>query len=149
MKTATVALIVQVESDQPSLTEILSDEHEIEIVESAVAQHSEDPIADLCLHRERVKREEEEFGDYVEELLSQPFLRKDVQDHGVQWLKSKLRIEEYQRAEQEAARVIADYAYALFERNRELNDFFLSGPNTRVRVRVFVVSRSGQVSEAA
>lgn len=149
MKTATVALVVQLDSDQPSLTEILSDEHEIEVLESAFAQHAEDPMADLCLHRERVKREEEEFGDYVEELLSQPFLRKDVQEHGVQWLKSKLRIEEYQKAELEAARVIADYAYALYEKNRELKDFFLSGPNTRVRVRVFVVARASQAPQAA
>jgi hypothetical protein len=151
MKTATVALVVHYNQDEPTLTTILSDEQEIEIFETAVSEGQPDPMTSLCDFRDRRKKEEEEFGDYVEELLSQPFLRRDIQEHGVQWLRSKIRIEQYQRAELEAARVIADYAYQLYQQNRELRDFFLSGPNTRVRIRIFVVSKaaSGAQTNAA
>ena len=149
MKTATVALIIKYEHDLPTLSSIVSDEAEIEVLETVARDGGPDPLSALCDYRDQRKREEEEFGDYVEDLLSQPFLRKDVQDHGVQWLKSKIRIEEYQRAEMEAAQVIADYAYKLFAKNHELRDLFLTGPNTKVRIRVFVCEPQGSIRSAA
>lgn len=139
LKTATVALVVKFREDEPSLTTVISDEEEIEVMEAACREGRADPLVAICEHRSQREKEEEEFSEYVEELLAQPFLRKEIQDHGVQWLKSKLKIEDYQRAEAEAAQVIADYAYRLYQQNRGLTDFFLTGPNTRVRVRVFVL----------
>jgi hypothetical protein len=81
--------------------------------------------------------EEGEFGDYVEELLSQPFVGTEIQEHGVQWLKSKIRIERYQRTETDAAKVIAEYAMKVVSEDPDKTDFFLAGPNTMVRIRVF------------
>lgn len=141
MKTATVALIVRVDGESPSLAEIVSDDQEIELLEAAFADTDRDPMSEIQEHRRKIAREDDEFGDYVEQLLSQPFVKLEIQEHGVEWLKSRIRIEKFQKTESAAAKVIGDYAYRLFAENRGLRDFFLSGPNTRVRVRVFVLPR--------
>ena len=137
MRAGTVALIVRYEGEGPELVEALSDDSEITVLERALTEGEGDPLEAVHAHREKVRQEDEEFGDYVEELLSQPFLKPEVQEHGVQWLKSKIKIEKYQRCEQEATRVIAEYAYALYCRDPERLDFFLAGPSARVRIRVF------------
>jgi hypothetical protein len=134
MKAATLALVVDVQGDQPKLVEFLSDDKEIEVLEANQA------IEAVYEYRQNQVREEEEFGDYIEELLSHPFVRPEVQEHAVAWFKSKIRIEEYQQAEAEAAKIIADYAYKMFRDDPSRTDFFLSGPTHMVRVRVFVVS---------
>jgi hypothetical protein len=100
-------------------------------------------------NRERQKREDEEFGDYVEELLSQPFIRSEIQEHGVQWLKSKIRIEQFQRCEQEPTAVIAQYALKVIRDNPEATDFLLAGPISKVRVRVFEMKTEKKSQHAA
>jgi hypothetical protein len=57
----------------------------------------------------------------------------------VQWLKSRIRIEQFQEDEKEAAKVIAEYAFKIFSEETALRDFFLAGPKAQVRVRVIVV----------
>ena len=42
-------------------------------------------------------------------------MRPEVQEHGLQWLRSKIRIEQYQRTETEAAKIIAKYALQILE----------------------------------
>jgi hypothetical protein len=149
VKTATVALIVRFEGEAPSLAEIVSDDQELEILEAAFADEDRDPLAEIQEHRRKICREDDEFGDYVEQLLCQPFVKSEVQEHGVEWLKSRIRIEQFQKTESAAARVIGDYAYKLFSENQGLKDFFLSGPNTRVRVRIFVLPRSSEAASRA
>ena len=116
-----------------------SDDREIALVEAAV-DRGENPVNAVHEHREKIKDEEEEFGNYVEELLSQPFLRPDVQEHGIQWLKSKIRIEQYHKTELDAAKTIADFAFRMYREDREMKDFSLAGPATVIRVRVFVLA---------
>ena len=137
MKVATVALVVDYGRSAPSLIDIISDDHEIRLLESAYKHGETDPLELVYAHRVKQAQEDDEFGNYVEELLSQPFVRTEIQDHGVQWLKSKLRIEQYQKSEAEAAKVIATYALKIIEEDRAKTDFFLAGPTTMVRVRVF------------
>jgi hypothetical protein len=149
VKTATVALIIRFDGESPSLAEIVSDDQEIEILELAFSNPDRDPMAEIQEHRRRIAREDDEFGDYVEQLLSQPFVKPEIQEHGVEWLKSRIRIEQFQKTESAAAKVIGDYAYRLFSENRGLKDFFLSGPNTRVRVRIFVLPQASSDSEGA
>lgn len=132
-----VALVVLDQEGIPQLVEALSDELEIEILELALQEGESDPLSLIYRRRERQTREDESFGNYVEELLSQPVVKPEVQDHAVQWLKSKMKIEGYQRTESEATRVIADYAYRLFMDNRARKDFVLAGPKAQVRVRIF------------
>jgi hypothetical protein len=149
MKTATVALVIRIDGEAPSLAEIVSDDQEIEILETAFADQNRDALAEIQEHRRRIAREDDEFGDYVEQLLCQPFAKCEIQEHGVEWMKSRIRIEQFQKTETAAARVIGDYAYKLFSENRQLKDFFLSGPNTRVRVRIFVLPTEASDSEGA
>lgn len=137
MKVATVALVVDYCQSIPSLIEIISDDHEIQLLESAYHHGESNPLELIYAHRKKQSEEDDDFGNYVEELLSQPFVRPEIQDHGVQWLKSKMRIEQYQRSEAEAAKVIAAYALKIIEEDRAKTDFFLAGPTTMVRVRVF------------
>ncbi len=139
MKSATLALVISYDQGSPVLIETLSDDREIHLIEGELQKGDSDPLDRLRAHREQVSKEEEEFGDYVEELLSQPFVRPEIQEHGIQWLKSKIRIEEYQRSEVEAARVIADYAYRVFQEDPRRTDFYLAGPTNKVRIRVFVL----------
>jgi len=142
MKTGTVALIVGLQSGtsksgEPVLIEALSDDREIETLEKALTTGNEAPLETVLELRSRQSREDEEFGDYVEDLLSQPFVRPEIQEHGVQWLKSKIRIEQFQRSETEAMRVIAEYAFKLFLQDRDKTDFLLASAAAQVRIRVF------------
>jgi hypothetical protein len=148
-----VALIVtQPHGEQePLLVERFSDEREIGLFEAALTAGEVSPLALVYEMRERQKREEEEFGNYVEELLSQPFVRNEVQKHGLEWLKSKSRMEEYQATEREATEIIAQYAFKIFCEDHQKTEFFLAGPSVRVKIRVFQVpfAESQSESEAA
>jgi hypothetical protein len=152
MKAATIALVVRTPGNQsPEIVEVLSDDREISLLESGLGtgRESEDQalvrIRDL---RQSQAREDEEFADYVEELLSQPFVKPEIQEHGLQWLKSKLRIEEFQKNEREAAKIIADYALKVYSTNPSRRDFLLAGPRTEVRVRIFVLGQEDQAQAA-
>lgn len=148
MKVATVAIVVRYPQDAVpsgavlSLVEVLSDEHEIHLLENSCKSGEPDPLKVVYDFRRRQVDEEGEFGNYVEDLLSQPFVGPEIQEHGVQWLKSKIRIEKYQKTESEAAKVIADYAMKVIAEDPEKTDFFLAGPSTMVRIRVFSLSEA-------
>lgn len=135
----TVALIIAPEKKEPVLVDCISDESEIAVFQAALEKGETDPLAVVYTKRERQAREEEDFGDYVEELLSRPFVRPEIQHHGLQWLKSKLRIEEFQRSEKEATSIIAQYAFKLYQEQPSRTDFILAGPNAQVRIRIFEV----------
>jgi len=139
-KVGTVALVVRYEGDAPTLLETFSDDREIAILETAVNEGEASPLDIIHAMRARQAKEDEEFGDYVEELLCQPFVRPEIQEHGIQWLKSKIRIEQYQKCEGEATHVIAAYAFKLFIEDPDRVDFLLAGPSAKVRIRVFNLS---------
>jgi hypothetical protein len=156
MKAGTVALVVRRDEDTQeqesfSLVDVICDDHEIGLFEAALQAGEEDPMGRVVAYRERQSQEDSEFGDYVEELLSQPFVRPEIQEHGVQWLKSKIRIEQYRKKEFEAAKIIAEYALKVFQKDREQKDFFIAGPSTAVRIRIFVMhgGKARNPSEAA
>ena len=117
----------------------LSDDREIELFEAAVLAGETEPLTLVERVRAREIKEEEEFGNYVEDLLSKPFIRPEIQNHAVQWLKSKIRIERYQQSEHEAVNVIAEYALKLYRDDPAKLDFTLAGPQAQVRVRIFVI----------
>jgi hypothetical protein len=151
MRINTIAIVLSHpdnSGDVPSVVTTLSDEREIESVEAAVRSGSADPLEEIRERREREQKEEDEFGDYVEGLLSKPFLHPDVREHGVQWLKSKIRIEQFQKTEAEAAKVIAEYALGLFLKDPDQVDFVLAGPSAQVRVRIIQLNRSNQALAA-
>lgn len=139
MKTGTVALIIEHRGVASVLVESLSDDQEILIVERAIKKGESAPLDVVYTFRKRVTQEDEEFGDYVEDLLCQPFVRTDIQKHGVQWLKSKIKIEEFRRSEDEATKIIAEYAFKVYMDNPQRTDFFLAGPTARIRIRIFEI----------
>lgn len=118
-------------------------------MEAAIVAGEKEPLDLLERVRAREAKEEEDFGNYVEDLLSKPFLRPEVQQHAVQWLRSKIRIEKYQQSEQEAVKVIAEYALKLFQGDPEKIDFLLAGPHAQVRVRIFLLLEDGSSVAAA
>lgn len=140
-KMGTVALIVQRDGQDLLLVENIADDREIEIFESALQKGENTPLESIYQSRLRQEKEDEDFGNYVEDLLSQPFVRPEIQEHGVQWLKSKIRIEQFQKSEREAAKIIADYAFKLYQENPSRTDFFLAGPAAKVRIRIFVIDQ--------
>jgi hypothetical protein len=149
-RTGTVAIVVSYDESQknPVLVDRISDDREIAALEVALKTGEEAPLEAIYAMRKKQLQEDEDFGDYVEDLLSKPFVRQEVMEHGVQWLKSKIRIEEYQRTEAEATRVIADYAFKVFLEDPERKDFMLAGPAAKVRIRVFTLPK-GQLKNAA
>lgn len=149
MKVGTVALIVRYHEKTPVLVESLSDDREIAELQQAVELGHQDPLQHVYQQRERQVKEDEEFGNYIEELLSQPFIRPEVQDHGVQWLKSKMRIEQYQKSEREATQVISDYAFKLYIENPDRKEFYLAGPTSKVLVRIFPIKRESDARQNA
>ena len=140
MKNGTVALVVALIDSTPKLIEKLSDDKEIELFEKAVKAGELDPLIAIYDLRAEQSKEDEDFGDYVESLLTQPFTRLDIQDHGVRWFRSKIKIEEFQKTEAQAREVIANFAYQLFLEDRARTDFVLAGPTAQVRVRVFTLA---------
>jgi hypothetical protein len=139
-KVGTVALIVQCDGNaHPMLLEKFSDDREIEVFEQALGVSGGKPLEAVYELRVKQAKEDEDFGNYIEELLSQPFLRPEIQEHGLQWLKSKIKIEEFRKAELQAAQTIADFAFKLFLENPKQTDFFLAGGSAKVRIRVFVL----------
>lgn len=145
MRVTTIAIIVNAPKTDSyrsalSLVEVISDEFEIGLLEASWQAGSPDPLESVHEFRRKQREEEGEFGNYVEELLSQPFVTNEIQEHGVQWLKSKIRIEKHVQNENEAAKVIAEYAMKVVTKDPEKTDFFLAGPKAMVRIRVFAVS---------
>jgi hypothetical protein len=131
------------------LVDTLSDDLEIGAYEQALVQGTDDPLSVVYEVRSKRAEEDEEFGDYVEELLSKPFVPPEVQDHGVQWFRSKNRIEQFQKAETEARSVIAEFAFKIFQSDPTRTDFVLASPNAEVRVRVFLLKPASQNRLAA
>lgn len=141
-KMGVVAVVLAEQDSDPSTdhwVDTFSDEREIRVLEQAIADGEVDPLQKVYALRESVEREDEEFGDYVEDLLSKQFVRPEIQAHGVAWLKSKAKIEQFRDQERDAAEVIANYALAKYKKDPELNDFILAGPGVQVRVKIFKV----------
>jgi hypothetical protein len=132
----TIAIVVTRNGGEPVLTETLTSAEEILELELALINKEPEPLKRVHEFRERQKAEDEEFADFVEGILSQPFLKPEVQEHAVQWFKSRGKIETYQKAEDEASSVIAKYAFQLFAEDPRKTDFMLAGPRARVRIRV-------------
>lgn len=136
----TIAIVVTRNGGEPVLAETLTSPEEILELEMAMINRDPEPLKRVVAFRDRQKAEDEEFADYVEGLLSQPFLKSEVQEHAVQWFKSRSKIETYQKAEDEASRVIAQYAFQVFSEDPAKTDFLLAGPKARVRIRVIDLS---------
>ncbi len=137
----TIAIVVTRHEGELVLTETLTSSEEILEMELALRNRDPEPLRRLLEFRMRHTSEEEEFADFVEGLLSQPFVKPDVQDHAVQWFKSRAKIESYQKAEDDASRVIAQYAFQVFMQDQEKTDFLLAGPKARVHIRIIDLSR--------
>lgn len=136
----TVAVVLADETtDAESWIETFSDDREIRALEAAIAEGHHFPLQKVYEHRQSMEKEDQEFGDYVEDLLSKQFVRPEIQQHGVAWLKSKVKIEQFKDQEQEAAEVIANYALNRYKKDPDLIDFVLAGPGVQVRVRIFKV----------
>lgn len=138
-KTGTVALVIRFDQNTPVLLDSLSDDSEIATFEAATVSGQGNPLECVYTLRQKQAKEDEDFGNYVEELLSQPFVRPEIQEHAIHWLKSKIKIEQFQKSEREATQVIAAYAYRVFAENPWRKDFYLAGPNAKVRILVLMM----------
>ena len=132
-----------------SWVETFSDEREISALEQAIQSGNPFPLQSVYDFRARAEREDAEFGDYVEDLLCQKAVRPEVQSHGVAWLRSKMKIEQFRQQEREAAEVIANFALAKYKEDPGLEDFVLAGPGVQVRIRIFKVKLAPGSSSAA
>lgn len=149
MNTAVIALVVRFDGKNHNLVEIVSDDIEIEVLSKAYGLGEKDPLKLIYSQRQKAAKEEDDFGNYVEELLSQPFIKPEIREHGLQWLKSRIKIEEYKRTEAEAAKIISDFAFRVFLQDPALRDFSLAGPATTIRVRIFVLDEKEQAKDPA
>ena len=140
-KVGTVAVVIALDSGKERWVDTLSDERELLTLETAISEGEEFPLELVYAFREKQSSEDEIFGDYVEELLSQPFVKPEVRDHGVAWLRSRMKIEAYRNQEREAATVIAQYALRKVKKDPELEDFQLAGEGVQVRVRIVRLKR--------
>jgi hypothetical protein len=134
---STVALIIRSEKGATSLIDVLFEDHEIESIDNALRFGTRNPLAAIYQKRAEQVRKDEEFGDYVESLLTRSFPNSEVRNHCVQWLQSKLKIEEFLRTEREAAETIAEYAFRVFKLNPNTKDFMLKSTTSCVRIRIF------------
>jgi hypothetical protein len=135
-----IAIVVTRNGGEPVLAETLTSAEEILELELALIGREAEPLKRVYEFRQRQHSEDEEFADFVEGILSQPFLKNEVQEHAVQWFKSRSKIETYQKAEDEASKVIAQYAFQVYSEDPKKTDFLLAGPKARVRIRVIDLS---------
>ncbi len=149
VRSGTVVLLLSLESKgSPVLLESLSDEREVEFVESALQEGHPDPVWALQQRRKLQRKEDEEFADYIEGLVCEPFCRLEVQGHAAQWFQSRLQLEQFQNTEAEARRIIAEFALKVFQDDPSRLEFVLAAPSAEVQVRIHLVSKS-IVSESA
>ena len=145
----TIALIVSnVDSNGCILREALTSSDEILELELALVSSESEPLKRVHDFRAKQLLEDEEFADFVEGLISQPFVKPDVQEHALQWFKSRAKIEAYQKAEDNASQVIALYAFEIYQSNKNRTDFFLAGPKSKVRIRVIEIKEKQQEKAA-
>lgn len=145
----TIALIVSSNHPaSPTLYEALTSADEILELELALRNADPDPLKRVHDYRLKQQIDDEEFADFVESLLSQPFVKPEVQEHAVQWFKSRAKIEAYQKAEDNASRIIAMYAFEIYRNNPTKTDFFLAGPKAKVRIRVIELQEDKQEGAA-
>ena len=97
MKTTTLALVIMHKAELPVLLETLSNEHEILFMEEALRAGEVNPLEQIYEIRAIEAKQEDELGNSIEDLLSHAFLRPEIQQHAIQWLRSKIKIEQYQK----------------------------------------------------
>ena len=95
-KVGTVALVLKQSEAGLTLIEALSDLEEISVLERQLLEGGINPLLEVYQLRTRHEKEDEEFGDYIEEILCQPFVKEDLREQGLRWFKSKIKIEEFQ-----------------------------------------------------
>jgi hypothetical protein len=136
-----ITLVVALKQGVPVLVETLTSLDEILELEMALMSQESEPLKRVQAYRQKQIAESEEFADFVEGLLSQPFVKPEVQEHAIQWFKSRMKIEAYQKAEDEASRIIAQYAFQIYLADQDKIDFFLTGPKAKVRVRIIDIEK--------
>src|SRR5687767_1288805 len=99
MRTSTVALVVTFESGAPLWMDTISDEREIQYIEEALRAGDPQPLERVYESRASESKQDDDFGNYIEDLFSKPYVNTDSQKQGLKWLHSKIRIEKYQRIE--------------------------------------------------
>ena len=135
-----IAIVVTRESGSLVLEETLTCSDEILELELAMLNREPEPLKTVRNYRSKQMGEDEEFADFVESLLSQPCVKPEVQVHAVQWFKSRTKIESFQKAEDDASRVIANYAFQVYSKDASKTDFLLAGPKAKVRIKVIDLS---------
>ncbi len=145
MKTHTIALVVSKPASPKDLSaslllDVLQEEHEIEYLAEALTRGEKKPMQEILHRRSLINEREEIQADYIEQVLCRPFTQPRLQEQGLLWFKSKIKLDLHRRAELEAAKAIADYAYQIYQTDRSRTDFLLTGPKSQVRVRVFPIS---------
>lgn len=139
----TIALVVSRNHQGiPELLEALTSADDILEFELALLEQDPHPLQRVFEYRAKCSVDEEEFADFVEGLLSQPFVKPEVQEHAVQWFKSRAKIEEFQKSEDTASQVISNYAFEVYRNDTHKTDFFLAGPRSKVRIRIFEIKLS-------
>ena len=91
-KVGTVALVVQISQESKNLVEALTDHEEIALFGVRVKSGDHNPLHTIRSLREQHQKDDEEFGDYIEDILCQPFVRSELKEQGVRWFKSKAKI---------------------------------------------------------
>ena len=139
LKTSTVALVITYESGMPLWMDTISDEREIQYIEEALRAGDPQPLHKVYEIRATESRQVDDFGDSIEDLFTTPYVSSEAQKQALKWLHSKIKIEKYQKIEKEAARVISEYAYKIFQEDPSQTDFFIAGPQCQVRIRIFTL----------
>ena len=118
----------------------------MQVVEKGKDEDHSNLIKTLEDYRDKKEKENQQFEDYVEQLLSHPFLKPEIEKHALSWMHSKIRVEAYEQEERKAARVIGNYAFQLFQKSPQQSEFLLNGKDSEVRVFVYTFNLKEQVA---
>ncbi len=147
MKTHTIALVISEntsQNDDPiARFDVLQDAYEIEYLEKAIQLGERQPMQEIINRRALIHEQEDLQADYIEDILCKPFAGPKVKTQGLLWFESKIKLDRHRQAETDAALVIADYAYQIYQNDPSRTDLLLSGPKSQVRVRIFRLANPG------
>jgi hypothetical protein len=137
----TLALVVRKREKKIEWLDTLSQESEILFFEALLGAGVQDPLLDLAVKREQERQSEDDFANYVEDLVVKPGLKPEVREQAVQWFYSRIRIEKYEAQEKQAAAVVARVALQLYQEHPAQVDFTLSSERSEIRVKIFDLGR--------
>ncbi len=137
---STLALILAQENGKLVLYDTLFEDTDIETLSQAVERNHPAPLQAVYDAKYQKQQHDEMQENDIEELLCRPVVDLYIKEQAIEWFQSRQKIDECNASEAAAAKIIADYAFHMVEKDPERTDFTLVSRQSQVRILVYKLS---------